>query len=489
MLQRPAFGADVGWLAQPGVGVVVVTARDECVVPGPLPARLARLLNGCRTADHLVALLPEFPASHVYYTLLQWEGAGWLREGRPARPPRIMQRRHRAFLDERRLVHPARGVTPWLVSLERRPDDPVHVAVAGPVLMPAPTVRGLERIVAQRNVGKAWSRRAARRAALAEAVERWSAVFRGRERRRRSSRRALGHAALDPRAFHLGHAGRGLAPDAVLDWTRLYPLAEGEPRWLPSALIYFGHPEASRVGAADSNGNAAGRTRTDAIVRALLEVIERDAVAIWWYNRLSRPPIDLAAAFATRGRRVWALDLTTDLGVPVVAAISARMRGAPRISLGFGAGTDTGIALHHALLEVVQTSRASDLPEAKHSRLWATFPELAEWLTAAAPADHPYLLPGDEAPRAPVVPPPTGHSPRARLRWLLARLRDAGLSAYQVNLTRGRTRVPVVKAIVPGLRPAWPRLAPGRLYDVPVRLGWLPRARDRGSLNPVPFVW
>jgi oxazoline/thiazoline synthase len=32
----------------------------------------------------------------------------------------------------------------------------------------------------------------------------------------------------------------------------------------------------------------------------------------------------------------------------------------------------------------------------------------------------------------------------------------------------------VVKVVVPGLRSFWARFAPGRLYDVPVRLGRLP---------------
>jgi ribosomal protein S12 methylthiotransferase accessory factor len=41
--------------------------------------------------------------------------------------------------------------------------------------------------------------------------------------------------------------------------------------------------------------------------------------------------------------------------------------------------------------------------------------------------------------------------------------------------------------VVPGLRPFWSRYAPGRLYDVPVALGWLGQAVDEGDLNPIPF--
>ena len=44
---------------------------------------------------------------------------------------------------------------------------------------------------------------------------------------------------------------------------------------------------------ADSNGTAAGTNRTEAILQGFLELVERDAVAMWWYHRLQRPAVDL----------------------------------------------------------------------------------------------------------------------------------------------------------------------------------------------------
>jgi oxazoline/thiazoline synthase len=38
--------------------------------------------------------------------------------------------------------------------------------------------------------------------------------------------------------------------------------------------------------------------------------------------------------------------------------------------------------------------------------------------------------------------------------------------------------------LVPGLRHFYRRFAPGRLYDVPVRLGLLDRARPESELTP-----
>ena len=65
------------------------------------------------------------------------------------------------------------------------------------------------------------------------------------------------------------------------------------------------------------------------------------------------------------------------------------------------------------------------------------------------------------------------------------RLRKAGLEMLVLNQTRPDVGIAAAKVIVPGLRNFWPRLGPGRLYDVPAQLGWLDRALDEQELNPV----
>ena len=56
-----------------------------------------------------------------------------------------------------------------------------------------------------------------------------------------------------------------------------------------------------------------------------------------------------------------------------------------------------------------------------------------------------------------------------------------------VDQTRVDVGLAVVKVIIPGMRPFWPRFAPGRLYTVPITLGWHTRAATEDELNPVPF--
>jgi ribosomal protein S12 methylthiotransferase accessory factor len=44
--------------------------------------------------------------------------------------------------------------------------------------------------------------------------------------------------------------------------------------------------------------------------------------------------------------------------------------------------------------------------------------------------------------------------------------------------------VNVVRVIVPGLQHFYRRFGPGRLYDIPVKLGWLDRPRLETELTP-----
>ena len=53
-----------------------------------------------------------------------------------------------------------------------------------------------------------------------------------------------------------------------------------------------------------------------------------------------------------------------------------------------------------------------------------------------------------------------------------------------LDQTRSELGLSVVKVIVPGMRHFWARFAPGRLYDVPVKLGWLSEPTAEADLNP-----
>lgn len=410
-----------------------------------------------------------------------------------------------------REVSPLTGVATSLHRVEHGcgPSIVLHVAEQSRCRQP-PTLEYLLLDATQRAAGKGRSDDESVVSALAEAAERRSGSFHGDEPRRRATRRSLGDDALPPNRVTLFSdrqlqsspgptaVSRRPAPplpfddDVELDWTPIWSLTHARWRYLPTSALYYDVPTPSheRVAVADSNGCAAGATLADAVVRALLELIERDAVGIWWYNRLQRPAISLdrrASPFmaamdelyVAHGREFWCLDLTTDIGIPACAAVSRqRGDGGERILMGFGAGLEMSDAAERAMMEMNQLLAATDA----HAGETPPDPEFAHWLTHARGDAHPYLLPrGSTVPATPSRQPDDADP----LETLHRAIRCAGLELLVLDQSRPDISVAVARVVVPGLRHFWPRSAPGRLYDVPVERGWLPAPLDESALNPV----
>ncbi|MBI3470936.1 MAG: TOMM precursor leader peptide-binding protein [Candidatus Solibacter usitatus] len=347
-----------------------------------------------------------------------------------------------------------------------------------------------------------------------EAIERYCASADGSEPRVRASYRELGAAAVYPpdlllvsprqyrnrKVWNRSHPGFNWVPEPFdesreIDWTPVQSFPGGQTRYLPTAYCYLRYPAPPdhRFCSSESSGCAAGPTLTAAIRHGFLESVERDALALWWYNRVRRPEVDLDSFeepffSAVRddlrrwGRTLSVLDISSDLGIPVFAAVSATRAGR-RILFGFGADPDAKTALTSALLEVNQMiAQERNLTGAAAEHV----PELAAWLRKATLANQPYLKPA-RVPRKTAADYPQPGGPDTDLSWLVRAAARRGLETLMLDLTRPDIGVPVVRVTVPGLRPAWARYAPGRLYEVPVQLGWLKKARAESELNPIPF--
>jgi ribosomal protein S12 methylthiotransferase accessory factor len=272
------------------------------------------------------------------------------------------------------------------------------------------------------------------------------------------------------------------------DWVRVSALAGGDPAWVLATLAYLRHPDGLDGGPRGcSNGVAAGNTREEAILQGLLELVERDAVALWWYPRAERPAFDVASSHDPRvtaalaplhrlGRDVWVLDVTSDLGIPAAAAFSALADGT-RLLHGFGAHLDPVVAVVRALTEVAQMEAAS--LAAMDALKEGTSLE-QQWVREVTTTTDPWLAPHGISPLAgaPV------HRIDDAIATVVDRLDSAGLTAYWIDLTRRDLRLPVVRTFVPGLRHFWNRFAPGRLYDVPPKLGGVPDGYGEADLNP-----
>jgi oxazoline/thiazoline synthase len=357
----------------------------------------------------------------------------------------------------------------------------------------------------------------ARASGLCEAIERYAGVFRGDEVRRRASYRQLGDAAIHPntcmlyseRQYRERWNTEGSRCDRVplpfdeereVEWTPAWSLTRREFRYLPTVYCYYGYPSDPRssYGSADSNGNAAGNSLEEAILQGFLELVERDSVALWWYNRLRRPAVDLDSfdepyigrlreRYRTFGRELWALDITSDLGIPAIVAISRQVdRPNEEIMFGFGAHFDPRVALLRALTEHNQLLPMIDFLSGERA---VEEPDTLSWLKTATVENQPYLVPRDDL--AALQAGDYGYVPREDLRDDVEAGRkiveDLGLEMLVLDQTRPDLGLPVVKAVVPGLRHFRARFAPGRLYDAPVRLGWLPASLAEEQLNPIPM--
>jgi ribosomal protein S12 methylthiotransferase accessory factor len=264
-------------------------------------------------------------------------------------------------------------------------------------------------------------------------------------------------------------------------------------------MLYFGPgPDGvTRAPWADSNGNAAGSSPEDAVVQGFLELVERDAVALWWYNRTRQPAVDLDAfdepwlartrlAYERLGRELWVLDLTTDFGIPVMAAVSRRTTGPVEgLSFGFGAHFDPRLALRRAVTEAAQLLP----PEADSAELVTADRDLSAWWRGATVENQPYLRADPaEAPRTPVAcSHPVSQDLRDDVELAETLVRDRGMELFVLDQTRPDVGLPVVKVIIPGMRHFWARFAPGRLFDIPVKLGRLTRPTPYEEINPVPL--
>jgi ribosomal protein S12 methylthiotransferase accessory factor len=275
----------------------------------------------------------------------------------------------------------------------------------------------------------------------------------------------------------------------------VWSLRDERFKHIPTGLLYFFHsgPGKNRV-SADSNGCAAGNTLEEAIVQGFLELVERDAYAIWWYNRLHRAEIDLEtigdsyigdllAQFAAMGRRVWALDVTTDLGIPVIAAVAHWTEDSREyIEFAAGAHFDPRIAALRAMTELNQFM-AIDWMRRRPSD--QTEPGAIDSLPLPL-RKHPYVLPHGRS--------SIGRGRFAKFAKLDRReqvlacvklVKRFGLDFLVLDQTRPDIEVPVVRVIVPGLRHFYRRFGPGRLYEVPLALGLRERPSREADLNPL----
>lgn len=425
-------------------------------------------------------------------------------------------------------VSPITGIVNQLERTSEEEDSLVHVYFAGHFFNePAHSLPQLRRVLGSKSGGKGKTDLQSKVSGLCEALERYSGIYTGNE-----IRVARTYAQMEDRAIHpyscihfsyqqyqkrdewnqrypdLIEVPEPFDGEQEIEWTPVWSLTNQTIKYVPTAYCYYGYqlPQGNRFCHTDSNGCASGNTLEEAIFQGFLELVERDCIALWWYNRVKRASVDLAsfdepylialqAYYQNQQRELWVLDISSDFNIPAFVAISRRIDQAEEeIMLGYGAHFDPKIGILRAVTEMNQMTPLKnilyDVIKSGKAKNDLHLSALEKWFKTTTCENQPYLTPDTSTPSKVYSNYPRLWSDDLKQDVLtcVELAAKQGLETLVLDQTRPEVGLNVVKVIVPGLRHHWPRFGPGRLFDVPVKLGWLTAPLTEEQLNPISIL-
>ncbi|WP_245979119.1 YcaO-like family protein [Streptomyces diacarni] len=370
--------------------------------------------------------------------------------------------------------------------------------------------------------------------AVAESLERYSSCARDADRYRWATAEELGDEAVPleswPRlsAAELAAGGHGLVgpdPRAPMRWVRGWSFTRRRPVWVPAVHVWLKNPPEAlgeRVSHPVSTGCAVHTDVTSAVVNGLLEVVERDSIALTWLQRLRLPRLTLDVGRLTPKQRQFVeradnphvrtqlFDATTDLGIPVIYGVQLADSD-PALAQVVAATCDPdpgdavaklyreAASLRIALRHHVTTSATAGQADADggNEQLVNVVGGAAEAGPLAARDRFSFLLEGEREERPlSALPRPTATDPHTVLSWLLRRLHARGCEVVAVDLTTDEARqvgATAVRVAVPQLMPLSfvhraRYLGHPRLYEAPRAMGHPVLSEDEITPLPQPFA-
>ena len=253
-------------------------------------------------------------------------------------------------------------------------------------------------------------------------------------------------------------------------WCEGRDLLSGANLFVPYELVHTNYtmplPDGHGCFSASSNGLASGNTLIEAISQGICEVIERYATAQWKFGRALEEdrvcltsiddPIarEIIEKFESAGLLVAVWDITTDIGISAFACLIMPQTEAVwhrAAAAGYGCHPARQIALLRALTEAAQT-RLTVISGLRDDFRGNTYEQLQDidvmrsirnCVTVSRPIRR-----FSDAPDWDV------DTFEEDVEWELQRLRQAGVRrVIAVDLTRPAFDLPVVRIIIPGLRP------------------------------------
>jgi ribosomal protein S12 methylthiotransferase accessory factor len=271
----------------------------------------------------------------------------------------------------RLLADPRAGVIRHLFVFEGDGNDTPAMPICASAVMDQPQLRQMGKSNLQ-GEGKGATREEAVLSAIGEGVERYAASLWNQAELTKGSLKELGDRAFDPRWLVLYDAEQYARPgftfgpmdsNAPMLWADGCWLDTGVKVLVQAQATYLGFTgDEMSIGQTTSNGLAAGSSFEAAALRALYELIERDAFMLHWLaglrgKRIDPDDCDEASRKALDevqrlGAQTELYLLDVDTGYPTVACLGLGDGVSwPGATIGLGTHADIDVAMRKAVLE------------------------------------------------------------------------------------------------------------------------------------------
>jgi ribosomal protein S12 methylthiotransferase accessory factor len=307
--------------------------------------------------------------------------------------------------------------------------------------------------------GKGATVEESRISAIMEGIERYSSELHNRKVHLAPYEEMLAHGqVLDPKDLILPENAN---VDRPIPWVEGYDIANNREIIIPAHAVFHPLPRNFLpLFRTNTNGLASGNTLEEAVFHALSEVIERDA---WSLVEASRDTgtsviniddtacLGMQKKFADAQVDVRVRDITSDIGIPTMAAIAddVLLKDPMLLTIGIGTHTSARIAVMRALTEVAQ-SRLTQIHGAREDTTLAELRKKmgydrakrinAYWFKDNGVVDYNRIASCDS------------DDFLTDIQFVTEALKKQGLDrVIVVDLTREEIGIPVVRVIVPGL--------------------------------------
>jgi ribosomal protein S12 methylthiotransferase accessory factor len=336
--------------------------------------------------------------------------------------------------------------------------------------------------------------------------------------------------AIDPRKLVLFSTEQYLSKgfpysefreDQTMGWTQGFSLYNGKLRLVPSIAVYLNYRPSCKeenLFPQTSNGLAAGSSFEQALLKGLLEVVERDAFLISWLCRLPMPLIDLKDIcdpgtrrlidmYERRGVAVSVNALMLDTNITTYLACGVDLSGkSPAVAVGLSANPNPEMGIRGAIEEVGQI-RPHLSREMRKPDYIQRLSSLDDFGNVKTIQDHEllytdpkrlcafnFLLKNNRSISLSDLPRGTGGNLIEELDWCKNQIANLGVELIGVNLTTpdiGSLGLSVARVMITEFQPMHfgfneRRLGGKRLFELPKKLGFSDKILSRDDLNPFP---